>query len=253
MASRIDVNVVKSNDLILNSRFNLTVQQQKILLFLIAQIRFTDTEFKWCEFEIVDFCRACDISRKGNNYNLLRQSIKDIADKSVWVTLPDGRETLLRWIEKPYIDKKNGTIRIRLDEDMKPYLLQLRDKFTQYNLISALSFKSKYSLHCYEFLKCILHSADSTCTFHSVSYVAKQLHSPYEEFRDFRSRVLDKAVSELNEVSDIFVEYELKRTGRKITHIFFKVRQKHYSDYSDLAQFEKMANIISYNQFRRGF
>ena len=56
-------------------------------------------------------------------------------DKSVWIKLDEDEETLLRWIEKPYVNKKSGTIKIRLDEDMKPFLLQLKENFTQYELL----------------------------------------------------------------------------------------------------------------------
>ena len=49
--------VVKANDLIQKSRFNLSLQQQKIVLYLISQITPYDEEFKLYEFSILDFCR----------------------------------------------------------------------------------------------------------------------------------------------------------------------------------------------------
>ena len=45
----------------------------------------------------------------------LKAAIKEIADKSLWVRLDNGKQTLLRWIEKPYIDEGKGTVEIRLD------------------------------------------------------------------------------------------------------------------------------------------
>ena len=48
---------------------------------------------------------------------------KEIADKSLWVEIADKRETLLRWIEKPYIDAGSGTIQIRLDRKLNIYYL----------------------------------------------------------------------------------------------------------------------------------
>ena len=101
-----DKMVIKANDLIQKSRFNLTLQQQKMLLFLISQVTPYDEEFSVYEFSIQEFCRVCGINMSsGKNYQDVKQCIKDIADKSVWVSLDGDEETLLRWIEKPYVKK----------------------------------------------------------------------------------------------------------------------------------------------------
>ena len=112
-----DKSVVKANDLIQKSRFSLSLLQQKIVLYLISQITAFDTDFKEYEFDIREFCQVCGIDfDNGGNYGYLKEQIKAIADKSLWIKIQD-EETLLRWIEKPYINKKNGTIRIRLDDN----------------------------------------------------------------------------------------------------------------------------------------
>ena len=128
--------VVKANQLIQKSRFNLSLQQQKIVLYLISQITPYDEDFKLYEFSIVEFCKVCGIDEtNGKNYRDLKQAIKEIADKSVWIEIAEDEETIVRWIEKPYINKKDGVIKIRLDNDMKPFLLQLKENFTQYELL----------------------------------------------------------------------------------------------------------------------
>ena len=118
-----DNRVTKANELIQKSRFNLSLQQQKIVLYLISQITPYDEDFKLYDFSIPEFCRVCGIDcNNGKNYKDLKTALKEIRDKSIWVTLPDGRETTLAWIEKPYIEPKNGVVQVRLDKDMKPYL-----------------------------------------------------------------------------------------------------------------------------------
>ena len=56
-----DQRVVKSNDLIQKSRFDLSLQEQKIILYLISQITPYDEEFKLYEFSITDFCKILAI------------------------------------------------------------------------------------------------------------------------------------------------------------------------------------------------
>ena len=93
--------VVKSNDLIQKSRFNLSLQEQKIILYLISKVKPEDTELKEYIFEIRDFCKICGLETdSGKNYKDIKQTLKSLRDKSIWITLEDGSETTLSWIDK---------------------------------------------------------------------------------------------------------------------------------------------------------
>ena len=87
--------VVKANELIQKSRFSLSLQQQKIVLYLISQISPFDEDFKLYEFSIAEFCKVCGIDdTNGKNYIDLKQAIKEIADKSLWITFEMDRKAL---------------------------------------------------------------------------------------------------------------------------------------------------------------
>ena len=77
--------VVKANDLIQKSRFSLSLQQQKIVLYLISQIKPYDEDFKVYSFDIKEFCKVCGIdSDGGKTYAELKEQIKAIRDKSLF-------------------------------------------------------------------------------------------------------------------------------------------------------------------------
>ncbi len=221
--------VTKANDLIQKSRFSLSLQQQKIVLYLISQVTPFDEDFKLYEFSISEFCHVCGIDEfNGKNYRNLKSSIKEIADKSLWVTIDGGRETLLRWIEKPYIDSGNGTVQIRLDRDMIPFLLQLKHNFTQYEIIWTLHFKSKYTIRLYELIKSIhFHPLEKYTQRYSVDELKRLIDGDrYKEYRDFKQRVLRPAVNEINKYSDKMVEYEEIKKGRKVLAVEFTISSK---------------------------
>ena len=221
--------VVKANELIQKSRFNLSLQQQKMVLYLISQISPYDEDFKLYEFSIPEFCRVCGIDMtSGKNYQDLKQAIKEIADKSLWINIDEDEETLLRWIEKPYINKKSGVIKIRLDEDMKPFLLQLKQNFTQYELIYTLHFKSKYTIRLYELLKSIhFHELETYTRKYSIDELRRILGAEtYTEYRDFKRRVLEPSVKEVNDYSDKAVSYEEIKNGRRVTGVQFTLTTK---------------------------
>ena len=221
--------ITKANDLIQKSRFSLSIQQQKIVLFLISQVSQFDTDFRLYEFSIVDFCKVCGMDyESGQNYKNIKDAIQDIANKSIWVQLNEDEETLLRWIEKPYINKKSGTIKIRLDEDMKPFLLQLKENFTQYELLWTLHFKSKYTIRLYELIKSIHFRELETYTReYKLDELRRLLDAEtYTTYQTFKTRVLIPAVNEINNYSDKNLSYEPLKRGRSVYSIRFTIGTK---------------------------
>ena len=217
--------VVKSNELIQKSRFNLSTQEQKIVLYLISKIKPEDTELHEYEFSIVEFCKICGIDyENGKNYGNIKRTIKELNDKSIWVTLEDGTETTIRWIERPYINRNSGIIKIKLDELMKPYLLQLQQQFTQYELIYTLPMKSQYAIRFYELLKSYEWRRQLEL---EIEDIKRALHAEhYDRFYDFKRKVLEVAMREIDKYSDLNVDYTLKKTGKQFTSIVFRISSK---------------------------
>lgn len=221
--------VRKANALIQKSRFSLSTQQQKIILYLISQISPADKEFHVYSFSISNFCKVCGINNSGSNYEELKTQIKRIADKSLWLISADGmRESLIRWIEEPEIILNTGTVNLRLNEKLKPYLLELKKNFTQYQIIYTLYFHSKYSIRLYELICSIhYHETQEYRKQYSVDELRSLLDSDgYDCYRDFRRRVLDKAISEINEHSDKNVSYDTITQGRKVVGIELVISSK---------------------------
>lgn len=229
--------VNKSNELIQKSRFNLSLQEQKIILYLISHITPYDQEFKLYEFSIMDFCKVCGIDPDGGkNYRDIKAAIKTIADQSVWVHLDEDEETLLRWIEKPYINKNSGTIKIRLDEDMKPFLLNLRKNFTSYELIFTLRFKSKYTIRLYELIKSIHYKENEEYERIFTLDELKRIMGAetYTTYQTFKTRALNIAVREINQYSDTALQYVPLKKGKAVQAIKFIIKPKELQELLEL-------------------
>jgi plasmid replication initiation protein len=217
--------VVKHNNLIQKSRYELSTQEQKMILYLITKIKTDDNAIDLYEFKIKDFCAVCGIDEtSGKNYADLKRTVEVLTKKVIWVTLDNGYETIVRWIERPYINRKSGIIKIKLDELMRPYLLQLKEKFTSYSLYYTLAMKSKYSIRVYEILKSYENLSEYTF---EIDALKKMLSAEkYEMYKDFRVKVLDIAVKEINDFSDISVTYTVIKKGKKADKIKFKIKAK---------------------------
>jgi plasmid replication initiation protein len=219
-----DYKVVKANDLIQKTRFNLTLQEQKIILFLISKIKPEDLELKTHDFKILEFCQVCGIETdSGGNYKYIKNTIKSLSDKSFWIEI-DQKEKLLRWIYTAEISKRSGLISIRLSDEIKAFLIQLQEKFTQYELIYTLSMKSQYSIRLYELLKSYEYRHGH---IFSIEELKKKLNAEtYNRFQDLRRYSLEPALKEINELTDLTVTYAVEKVGRKFEKIKFDVELK---------------------------
>ena len=217
--------VVKHNDLIQKSRYSLTMQEQKIILYLISKIKPEDTDLHLYEFDIKEFCEICGIDEtSGKNYSVLKETIINLKRKCFWVSIGNGIDATVSWIDKAIVNKRSGAIKIKLDNDMKPFLLELQRNFTRYELNCVLTMKSKYSIRLYELLKS--YEFMTTRTFNLEQLKLLLSVEKYENYKDFRSRVLEPALREINLYSDIVVTYEAKKKGKKYDNIMFGIKEK---------------------------
>ena len=224
-----DYKVVKSNELIQKSRFQLSLQEQKIILYLISKIRPEDMELKEHTFEIIEFCKVCGIdSSNGANYRYIKQTLKELRDKSIWLSLENGTETTLAWIEKVTMSRQSGAVKIKIDSDMKPYLLQLQEKFTQYELFYTLAMRSQYSIRLYELLKSYEYQQRKEFDIEDLKRLLSAEN--YNRYPDFKRFVLERAIKEINELSDISVTYEVRKQGKKYSRIEFIMKLKKDAD-----------------------
>lgn len=231
--------VRQSNSFILNKRFKkfkLSLQQQKIMFFLTSRIQPYDEDFKEYTFKTVDFCRVCGLdSVGGHSYETIKDSIQALADKSVWVKKNDDEkddtEILLRFIEKAEVSKDNGTIKVVISDDMKPYLLQLRKNYTSFELLYTLRFKRKASPRLYEILKSRHYDKLKPYLYEITVEQLRELldaddKGTYKEYRYFNKMVIKPAVKEINEQTDITVTYAPKRNGKNIESLIFTIETK---------------------------
>ena len=105
--------VVKSNALIQKSRFSLSLQAQRCLLFAISRIKFSDQPSTEYSFAIKDICEACGIDMKthGDYYNVMKAEFyREIGDME---TAKDILDSVV--VEDAFLKQIVSSIRERLE------------------------------------------------------------------------------------------------------------------------------------------
>ena len=218
--------VVKDNDLIQKARYNLTVNQQKILAYLISKIKPTDKELQKYEISIQNFCELCGIN-KEHFYTEIRDIVDNLDNKAFWV---ETKEKIFkfRWFSEFEIIKGSGKIYIVLNSNIKKYLIELKENFTQYELYNILALRGKYTIRLYEYFKSYSFLHEKKIEINELKKILQAEN--YINFKDFRNRVLEKAIEEINEYTDINVSYTTENKGRKIIALTFYIKRKEPMD-----------------------
>ncbi len=223
--------VAKSNELIQKSRYSMTVQQNRVMLYLISKIRPNDFGDEVYQISVREFCKVCNLDyNSGKNYADAKRAIKAIADKSVWVQQENGDDVLLRWLNRVRLNRETGCFEITFHQDMLPFLYDLQTRYTRYSLDNVLTMKSKYGIRLYELLKSYQYLGKEI-TF-TVDELRHRLDAEkYTRYPDFRRYVLEKAIDDINECSDIQIGYiPVKSHGKRATDtIIFSIKEPSYT------------------------
>ena len=218
--------VVKANDLIRRTRYNLTAQQQKIVLYCISKIKPEDGINTQYEINTKDLAQACgmDIDKGGHYYTALKKELIQLAQREDCI-LPDGASGSVSWIGDYKLTPWDSTVYITFNVNMQPYLFDLREKYTQYRLQNVLVFKGKYAIRLYELLRSYTtqqkldNGGEAEITL-ELDYIRGMLEvEGYKAYPEFNRRVIAPAIKEINlRAEDIYIEYyKVKGTGTRQT------------------------------------
>jgi hypothetical protein len=103
---------------------------------------------------------------------------------------------------------------------MVPHITQLEREFTRYSLQMIANMTSAYAIRLYELLVQWGNVGERTV---EVAWLKESLmlERDYPRMFDFKRRVIDVAVAQINDYSDLTVRYTQRKTGRTVTHLIF--------------------------------
>lgn len=211
--------VSKSNYFIANSSYDLSLEEQRIILTLASMVQPQDEELKIYSFQISEFLKLLGI-KDQTKYNSLPILTKGLM-KKVFEIREDGKIKQLAWLSYAEHDLGQGIVSLGFSPFLKPYLLQLKSYFTKYKLSNVLKMKSKYSPRLYELLKANQYNKRG---FEIEVEELRRLFKAkdiYKAYKDFKVRVIEMGLEEVNKYTDIKVTYEEIKKGRKVNSLKF--------------------------------
>ncbi len=221
----------KSNNLI-EAKYNFDVWEMRLFLMLISQIRRDDQDFGTYRIYYRDVAKTFGLNLK-RGYAEIRESAKSLLDKKFYVdTVVDGfqRQDIYHIIRKINVLKEGQEgkagienqeyIDVKIEDEMKPLLLQLQKSFTTYDFANITNL-GLYAIRVYELLKQYESIGHRTLGFDEMKKMF-ELEDKYPLFANFFAKVINPSVKEINKYTDLYVtKMEQIKEGKRIVAIRF--------------------------------
>jgi len=218
--------IIKSNALI-EACHKLSVQEQKVLLLAISKIPkdASPTDDALYSISAQDLAQLNGQELK-NCYTELKTSAMSLLDRKVHIKdLPNGdgkrnKELVTCWVQSMFYVDDEGKLELRFSKDILPYVCQLKQQFTIYKIKNIGMMSSSYGIRLYEVL--VQYKSIGTREI-SLTWLKEnfKISTKYSAIKDLKKWVIEPALHDINTKSDMWVEWDQKKTGRRVTHFIF--------------------------------
>lgn len=225
-----NLTVCKANAVI-EASYRLSLNEQRVVLACIGQVNSIDELLKTDEFELnaKEFSQLFDIS-EDRAYSELKEIAKNLYQRSLTIYNPDPKRPKLtkletRWISSIGYVPDEGKIILTFAEKILPYLSGLKGSFTKYKLKHVGNMSSVYAIRLYELL---IQWKTTSKREIEIEWLKKQfeLDESYSRLDNFKRRVIEPAIKDINTHSNLTVKYDQRKTGRTVTHLIFTFAEK---------------------------
>ncbi len=228
--------VVSSNDLV-RAKYSYTLWEKRVFLYMVSQLKRDQTEFPMMRIAVRDLMRFYGTFGKGE-YSVIRSVPENIIKKPFYIPYitPEGEK---RWLFMNVISagtqpdaaekREESYIELQFNPVLAPHLMDLRERFTRYNIRNISELQSVYSIRMFEFIKENEFKKDgfevSVDDLKEMLFMKAQDNDGaevYQLYGDFKKRVLMKAQEDLNTHCDTTFIFEERKEGRRVKKIFFR-------------------------------
>ena len=224
--------VVKDNAL-MNASYNLDLVEQRLILLAIIEARESGKGINANDPLTVhaeSYINQFGVHRV-TAYQALKDACEDLfARQFSYQEINERGNTenvRSRWVsEIRYVDAE-ATVKLVFSPIVIPLITRLEERFTQYEMQQISDLSTGYAIRLYELLIC-WRTTGKTPIIELTDFRQKigVLENTYQAMNDLKKRVLEPALKQVNEHTDITASYEQHKKGRTITGFSFKFKQK---------------------------
>ena len=224
--------ITKDNSLI-GASYSLGVVEQRLIFLAIIEAREQKTLIEaggLLRIYAQSYARQFNVE-KHTSYEAMKRAVEGLYEAGFAYSKIDERSGKIghyksRWVDKiGYIDDL-GCVELVFASDVIPLITRLEARYTEYELKQVVGLQSEYAIRLYELI-IQWRSVGRTSQISLVELREKLgLVDEYQRIEAFKRRVLELAITQINEHTDITVEYEQHKQGRIIIGFTFRFKVK---------------------------
>ncbi len=217
-------NLITQSNKLIESKYNLNITEQRLILAMISMISPEDEDFREYNIRVSELSRVLNLKDK-NIYSAVKEITKNILGKVIQIKKPKGI-LQVNWISSASYDDDSGIVTLKFDPNLKPYLLNIKENYTSTKFGITAKFKSFNTSRIYMLAKQYQKIGERTVL---ITFL-KDLFPQYDSYKDIKRRILTAAHKEICENSDIIFKIKENKIGRKVKEvIFYDIRSQPYS------------------------
>lgn len=227
-----DIKVDAKNELVIQhnhlveARYRLSLQEKRIILWLLTQIKPNDCDFKAHRLEIVEFSKMIGL-KVDNQYSQLQEVTLNLMKRVLKIHEPTTKSVLqVAWLSSAHYELNKGYVLLEFSPKLKPYLLQLKSHFTKLSISDMMQLTSTYAVRFYELLKQYESIKQRKISVEDIRNYCGITKTEYTRYNDFKKNVLERAKKEINEKTDLTIGYKELKESRKIVAIEWTINKK---------------------------
>jgi plasmid replication initiation protein len=221
--------IVKDNALI-NASYNLDLVEQRLILLAVLEARENSISIdKDLTIHADSYIQHFKVARQ-TAYTVLKDACKNLFERRFSYQKLSSKgnieNVLSRWVQRISYVESEALVRLRFSDDVIPLISQLEKHFTSYELEQVSNLTSIYSIRLYELLISWRSTGSLIIALEEFRKKLGIQHDEYPRMDNLKRKVLDIAISQINEHTDIIVSYKQHKAGRTITGFSFTFTQK---------------------------
>ncbi|MDH2528288.1 replication initiation protein RepM [Acinetobacter baumannii] len=243
-------NVIYKDNNLIEASYALTLSEQRLILIAIIAARDMEKELTadtLITIHASEYMQHFNLGRQSA-YEALQSACDNLFERRLTYKAIDpvtGKQAIYksRWVSKVGYVKEAANVQLIFTPDILPLFIKLEEKFTKYELKQISQLTSVYAIRLYELL---IRWRSTGKLYIAISELRDKLglsDDEYDKMGDFKKRVLNVAVDQINKFTDIAVSYTQKKEGRTITDINFVFEEKKLSQKTQGTTFEPIYKL----------
>jgi len=216
------------------SIYNLSATARKLTAMAMAIIP-PDLSIRTVHFTLNEFLKAVGLEKGGNSYKIFEDAVNECMSNTITIDTPRGWEKYT-WFAHAKYETDRNMIQMTFSDHLADSLIELKKMYAKIQLEDLGKLSSRYALRIYELAISYSSMAGKNGNAYNAWYFEKEIRDlrelfaiepdKYKATKDFRIRVIEGPVNEINranigiEIAPLYI-----RAGKFIQAVRFNCKK----------------------------